>query len=206
MKRRVILLTGAILTFLCLSGPAGEAYGISRYIDDYSETEKTTAEMGISTATDILRNIKARDYKALSGCIHPEKGVIFSPYSYVNKDEDITLTADQLLSSGNNSKYIWGSYGEGPNPIELTIEEYFDQFVYDKDYLSADQVAVNSIIRSGNSIENVAEVFNDCLFVDFHDPGSTAYEGLDWSSLKIVLENYNGDYKVVAIIHSSYTL
>lgn len=49
------------------------------------------------------------------------------------------------------------------------------------------------------------EAFPKGFFVDFHDEGTESVGGLDWSSLKIVMEPYEGEYRVAAVIHSSYS-
>ena len=60
--------------------------------------------------------------------------------------------------------------------------------------------------RTGNCPENAGELFPDGVFVEYHDPGTEEFDGLDWSSLKIVMEEYEGSLKVVAIVNSCYTL
>ena len=78
--------------------------------------------------------------------------------------------------------------------------------MYDYDFIKAEQIGINSVVRSGNSLENVKDVFPDAEFVEFHFPGSEEYGQIDWESLKLVFEDYNGKRKLIAIIHSQWTV
>ena len=164
------------------------------------------SQVGFETAVYILEAIKDRDYELLSQYAHPEKGVLFVPYSYIDYQKNLMFKPKQIKNfSQDEEVYIWGEI-MSPDMIEMTIANYFDRFVYDKDYIFTEQIAINAIIGQGNSIENVEKVFENAIFVEFYDKGSVEYEGLDWSSLKIVMEKYNGEFKIVALIHASYTL
>lgn len=162
--------------------------------------------LAYKVAIKTLDSINRRNYESLSKHIHPEKGIVFTPFSFVDYDENHVFSSDQVSKFGDdNNEYIWG-IAVSNLPMKFTVNEYFEQFVCDKNYINVDQIAINSIVKQGNSIENVAEIFDDAIFIDFHDSGSKEYEGLDWSSLKIVMGKYNGEFKITAIIHSCYTL
>lgn len=163
------------------------------------------SQKGFEIAIEALRVINDEDYESLSEFIHPEKGVIFVPYSFINYEENLVFSSREIRKL-DSEIYTWGFYDQSSVTIELTANEYFKRFVNDKDYLNANQIAINGIVRTGNSIENVNEVFKDCIFIDFYDAGTKEYKNLDWSSLKIVMEYYKGELKIVAIIHSSYTI
>lgn len=170
-----------------------------------SETASNTLS-AFKTALEVLEAVKGRDYPLLASHAHPEKGIIFSPDAYVDYQEDSVFTAEQITEFGSGAIYDWGYYDVSDEPLKLTADEYFTHYVYNKEFLSCRQIGVNSIIWSGNCPENVAEAFPDSIFVDFHDEGTEELDGIDWSSLKIVMEPYNGMFKVVAIINSGYTL
>lgn len=166
-------------------------------------TEKLLA---FKTAMDVLAAIKDLDYQLLAKYAHSEKGIIFSSDAFVNYDEDPVFKAEQIKEFNPDTVYKWGYYEASEIPLELTVNEYFNLNVYSKDFIHCRQVGINSIIRSGNCPENVAEMFPSGIFIEFHDEGTKEFDQLDWASLKIVLEKYNGTFKVVAIISSNYTL
>lgn len=171
------------------------------------KTFRSESQKAIKLAIDTLESIASRDYQKLAEYIHPEMGVIFVPYSYIDYEENLIFTCEQLKEVDvEKIRYTWGFYDQSPKKIELTFNEYIEQFVYDKDYLNVKQITIDATFREGNSVENVNEFFDGCIFVDFYDDGTVAYEGLDWSSLRIVTMKYENEFKVVAFIHSSYTL
>lgn len=162
--------------------------------------------LAFEAALDVLGDIKKHDYLSLAKYAHPEKGIIFSSNAFVNYDEDPVFKAEQIEAFNFDTVYSWGYYEASEIPLELTANEYFDLYVYSKDFIHCRQVGINSIIRSGNCPENVAETFPSGIFIEFHDEGTKEFDQLDWSSLKIVLEKCNGTFKVVAIVSSMYTL
>ena len=89
----------------------------------------------------------------------------------------------------------------------MTPAEYFKQFVFDKDYTLASQIGVDAIVKSGNSLENISDVFPNVRFVDFHIPGSEKKSGsLDWSSLRLGFESWQGELKLTVVVHSEWTV
>lgn len=172
-------------------------------------SEKNTPEtlQAFQVAVDVLAAIKNRDYQLLAEYAHPKKGIIFSPDPFVDDSMDVVFHAAQIRAFASDSiTYNWGYFDQSETLLELTANEYFNRFVYDKNFYDCHQIGINSIIRSGNCPENVMEEFPNAIFVEFHDEGTEEDSYLDWASLKIVLERYNGDFKVVALISSSYTL
>jgi len=88
-----------------------------------------------SIATKTILAIKNKDMEKLSGFIHPDKGVRFSPYTYVRLERDLVFSVNQILNFFNDQKtYTWGVYDGSGLPIELTKKEYFEKFIYDKDF------------------------------------------------------------------------
>lgn len=182
------------------------------YLKVYCNPEENTKEhlemeLTFDTAINVIKAIDNHNYQMLSEYAHPEKGIVFTPFSYIDYDENLVFMPEQIMNFNSNVEiYNWGYYDQSPNLIKMNIEEYFNSFVYDNKYLNSTQIGINTFVRTGNSIENITDVFPDCIFVDFYDSGSKDYGGLDWSSLKIVMVKYDGSFKVVALVHSSYTL
>lgn len=159
-------------------------------------------------AFKILGYIKTGDYEALSQAVHPEYGVVFSPYATINLTSNKCFTATQVKGfAEDGDQYVWGKYDGSGEPINLTPAEYFKDFVFDKDYTLASEIGVDTIIMSGNSLENIKDAFPSVRFVDFHIPGADqASGGLDWTSLRLGFEDYNGELKLTLILHSEWTI
>ena len=156
----------------------------------------------------VLGYIENEDYVSLAKTVHPEKGVTFTPFSTVDVKSDVCFTKTQVAGiADNKTVYIWGVYDGDGSPVSMTPVDYFKRFVYNFDYASVGVLGVNSVIKEGNSLENVREVYKDAQFVEFHSPGADPqYAGIDWCSLKLVFEVYNDKLMLTAVIHSEWTI
>lgn len=162
----------------------------------------------LETATTVLEALKGEDYATLSTYVHTDYGVTFTPYSSVDFDYDLTFTPQQIKNAEEDTTlYKWGFYDGSGSTISLTIADYFSQFVYDADYTQATQLAVDKILISGNSLENVTEAYPDCRFVEFSYPSrDPQYGGADWCSLKLVFAPGETDWYLIGIIHGQWTV
>jgi len=159
-------------------------------------------------AYSVLEQIRDDDFLALSQVAHPELGVVFTPYSTINLSTDRRFSADQIaMFDTDTTTYMWGVYNGSGEPMLLTPTEYFELFIPAESCLNASVIGVNQLVRSGNALENIADVFPNALFVDFHMPGSQedTPEDYDWSSLRLGFEEYEGELRLVIIVHSRWT-
>lgn len=157
---------------------------------------------------DVLEAMKARDYVALAKMVHPEKGVRFTPYSTVDPDSDLELTQERLAAAEEDSHaYTWGiSDGKG-SPLVYTIPDYFDRFVFNADYTAAPLIGVDTVLESGNALENAFDVYPEGRYVEYHFPGLVPEnQGFDWCSLKLVFEMWENDWYLIGVIHSQWTI
>jgi hypothetical protein len=158
-------------------------------------------------ASDVINLLKDKDMPRLAAYVHPTEGVRFSPYGYVNKETDIIMQAVELQNAfEENNTRVWGSYDGTGDPITLSFADYYDKFVYDRDFANAERVGYNETIGHGNSLINTAEIYPGSFIVEYHFKGTEAYNEMDWSSLRIVLVQHNGDWVVSGIIHDQWTI
>jgi len=162
----------------------------------------------VNISTEILKYLKKKDYQQLAAFVHPSSGIRFSPYGYVDTLHDQKFAATQLSSYGQNrKKIIWGRFDGTGEPINLSIDNYLEKFVYDVDFLNAKQKSVNKIIGAGNSSNNLQSIYPGCDFTEFYFPGiNPKYDGMDWKSLKLVFKKENTQYFLVGIIHDQWTI
>ncbi|MCA0987684.1 hypothetical protein [Guptibacillus algicola] len=153
-----------------------------------------------------LSAIKNGDMNELAAVVHPNKGVLFSPYMTVDKNRAQVFMKGQLeMILDSDKQYEWGvSAGKG-DPIRLTPREYFDQYVYDVDFLETDFVTLDAMYKQTNSVENIQQAFPESTYVEYFVPGSEEFDGLDWKSLKLVFMDYEGEPHLVGIIHDQWT-
>lgn len=161
----------------------------------------------VARALEVAGYIRDGDWASLAGSVHPDKGVVFTPYSSVS-DSDLRFTPEEVAAFGSDSKvYMWGSYDGSGAPITLSVAEYFAEFVGNVDYTLAPLLAVDRVLSSGNAVENVADAYPDAHFVELYYNGlDPVNEGFDWCALKLVFEPVDGHLMLVGIIHSEWTI
>ena len=173
-----------------------------------SAADISNAEL-TALAYTALEYISEGNYQALSRITHPEFGVVFSPYATVALSTNKCFQANQIASFGSDStNYVWGVQEGSGEPIEMTPGDYFAKYILIKDYLNAPVIGINRIVKSGNALENITEVFPEVKFVDFHVPGGDkdSTEDFDWSSLRLGFEEYDGKLWLTVILNSKWTV
>ena len=161
-------------------------------------------------AYGVLEHIKHGDFVSLSQAVHPDYGVVFSPYTTVSLSTNKRFSAEQIaLFGADTSVYVWGVHNGTGEPIEMTPVDYFAEFVLPRDYYSdASVIGVNRVVGTGNALENVLDEFPGLRFVDFYIPGGErdTPEELDWSSLRLGFEEYEGSMLLTVILRSTWTV
>ena len=158
-------------------------------------------------ATEILYGLDNKNLAKIAPYVHPEMGVRFSPYGYVS-DDDVVFTADGFADLfKDNKRYMWGFYDGIGDPIALTFSEYYQLFVYNAEYINAEQIGYNQQIGQGNSMNNITEYYPGAEFVEYHFSGfDPQYGGMDWQSLRLVFIKEKGQYFLVGIVHAQWTI
>ena len=156
----------------------------------------------------VLEALKAEDYAALSELVHPQRGVTLTPYSTVDPSCDNVLPQTSVAKLAMDDQvYLWGLHDGSGDPIRCTGTEYFDHYVFNVDYTEAPQVGIDTVLISGNALENAAAAYPNGRFVEYHFPGiDPELEGFDWCSLKLVFEVWENDWYLVGIIHGEWTV
>ncbi len=157
---------------------------------------------------EVIGFMKSKDMSSLSQYIHPTKGVRFTPYFFTDTQNDKVFTAEEVAGLMESTELInWGVYDGSGEPINLTFGDYYDKFVYDKDFANPQVIGNNVPIGRGNTIDNTAEAYPNGYFVELHFPGfDPQFQGIDWESLRLVFEEYNDAWYLVGIIHGQWTI
>jgi hypothetical protein len=160
----------------------------------------------LARAAEVVLLLKNQDMTGLAAYTHRVRGIRFSPYSAIQTD-DLIFFKEQIAGlMGDATVYHWGSYDGSGMDIDLTFADYFADFVYDVDFASAPQIAVNQRLGPGNTIDNSTEIYPGDMIVEYHFPGfDPTYEGMDWRSLRLVFKYCQGNYDLVGIIHDEWT-
>ncbi len=173
-----------------------------------SQTNLTQQGSLLSEAFTVIDLLKNMDIVGLSSHIHPTKGVRFSPYSYVDLQNDQVFNSGQIASAWTGANvYSWGSYDGSGEAIMKTFVDYYGDFVYDVDFANPHIIGNNVVVGTGNMINNVDVSYPGGEFVEFHFTGfDPQYEGMDWKSLRLVFEDYGGTWYLVGIVHDQWTI
>lgn len=167
-----------------------------------------SSELFIDSTKAILQVIKNGDYKRFARYIHPASGIRFSPYGYIDTTKDRTFSAEEFIrQSQKGNKINWGNHDGSGAPILLSVEEYFKKFVYNADFLNAEKTNFDKITGEGNSLNNLEKVYKQDHFTEsYFSRFDQKYNGMDWTSLKLVYKIYENKIYLVAIIHDQWTI
>ncbi len=199
------LLSGLVLSLFLPDGLLNPAVltGAAAIVTAASSDETDNVSL-VTRAMSTLTAIESRDYAALSAQVDPERGVTFTPLATVDPVSNLTFSPEEIASAGSSERtYIWGMTTDTAEPISLTISGYFDAYVWDVDYTTASEINIDRVQASGNALENVAEAYPDCRFVEFYSAG--VRESTDWQALKLVYRWTGGNWYLTGVIHSTWT-
>lgn len=171
-------------------------------------TSSASASTLLDTAVDVAQALADQDMTAFSSFVHPTQGVRFTPYGYVNPAVDLSYPSTAFAALLTDpTTYTWGSFDGSGDPIIKTFADYYDDFVYDEDYLNPDIIGLNTVVGMGNSLINYSDIYPTASFVEFHFTGfDPQYGGMDWTSLVLVFENVAGEWKLVGVVHNQWTI
>jgi uncharacterized protein YgiM (DUF1202 family) len=173
----------------------------------------STSQAIATRAAQIILALNAHDLQALASWVHPDQGLRFSPYTYVRAEpgspggQDLVFTAAQVRTLWSDpTVYEWGTAAGSGEPIARTFADYYRRYIYDADFARPDVIGFGETIGRGNTINNIAEIYPEAFAVEYHfEEGDPQYAGLDWRSLRIVLEESAGAWYLVGIVHDEWT-
>ncbi len=180
---------------------------VDAQIDVAKEKKDIEQQDALTVAGKVIKAIENKSLASWSTYIHPEKGVKFSPYFYVEDDDLVFMPEDLKSFTNSRKKYEWGVFDGTGLPINLNFNDYYDRFIYDEDFSNAESISVDKFIGSGNTINNIKEYYPGATTVEFHFSGfEQDLGGMDWKSLVLVLEQSNGQWYLVGVVHGEWTI
>lgn len=157
---------------------------------------------------EVLQLIGQKAFATLSKqYIHPVHGLRFSPYSYVNLKKDQVYAATHLMHAWADSSVInWGVQDGSGEPISLSFPDYYDRYIYNKDYQTSSKIKYNDTEGTGNMIDNWRKVYPNAIMIEYYLDGTNPdFGGLDWGSLRLFFEAHRGKWWLVGIAHGEWT-
>lgn len=154
----------------------------------------------------IIQSLKDKNYKSFAEYIHPEIGVRFSMYAFVNPEQDKKFSkTDFEKYQPSKTIFTWGMLDGSGDLYKATINDYLGKWVYSKDFATG-QVSLNEFQGSGNSLNNLKKIYPNADFTENFLKGSEANSGMDWKCLRLVFEESQGKYYLVAVINDQWTI
>jgi hypothetical protein len=175
--------------------------------DDGTWTEKEVKKEVGPVAKAAVLALKKKDMKALAKLVLPEQGVRFSPYATVDVVKDVVLRPAQLVGALQDKTVLeWGAYDGSGDPIKLTFADYYNRFIYNRDFAKAEAIGYNQVLHQGNSLNNLKEAYPNGVFIEYHFSKSPDGNEIGWSSLRLVFEQHAGKWVLVGIVHDEWTI
>ncbi|MDO3423725.1 hypothetical protein QWT87_02415 [Chryseobacterium sp. APV1] len=208
-----------IISLLVLSAVACKKNPEKFVNDEVNAKGKTITDSSISSRTkitkdqalkkineDIIQALKDKNFKKFAEFIHPEKGVRFSMYAFVNPKEDKKFSkADFIRYQPTKTLFIWGTMDGTGDLYRANIHDYLADWVYSKDFATA-QVSLNEFQGKGNSLNNVKEIYPNADFTENFMKGSEANSGMDWKCLRLIFEEFQGKYYLIGVVNDQWTI
>ncbi|MCX6807379.1 MAG: hypothetical protein NTZ80_01030 [Patescibacteria group bacterium] len=197
MKKINIAIVLSILAFALVG--CGEANTIDKVARNCALMldQKTCRE-------DVMLVIAKKDFQTLSTLIHPWKHLRFSPEPIIEEGTDLTFTSDDIAKISSDSRtYLWSKSKSFRKPLLLNFDEYWNQFVYDHDYLNASEKPVFRNLSNDSKQDIFAKIYPNAEAYDYYfsDSGSNV-RNLNQTSLRLVFDKYEDNWTLVAIAHS----
>lgn len=172
-----------------------------------TKPEAFSKEVALKKTNDeLLQALKVGYYDVFAKYIHPEKGVRFSMYAFVNRNEDKHFSKiDFEKYMPTKTIFTWGSRDGSGEIYKATLEQYLKNWVFKKDFTKSDY-AFDTFLGTGNSLNNLKEIYPNTNFTENYIPGSEKYSGMDWKALRFVFEEFEGKYYVIAVINDEWTI
>lgn len=184
-------------------------------IDAQSATAQTSVARPSATeakriiaarSLSVVRALKQRDMRRLSGFVHPDKGLRVSPYVYVQSSDRVFTRWQVANLFRSNRRYLWGEADGTGDPIRATARQFFTRFIYDRDFLRAREVNYNTVKGRGNTINNILEFYPRAIAVEYYLPGTDPrYSGMDWRGLWLIFEQKGKDWYLVGLASDEWT-
>ncbi|MBF8984017.1 hypothetical protein IZY60_10745 [Lutibacter sp. B2] len=201
--KKFILLCICSLIFFTACGQGDNGTIKEEVKESYSSNEEIW-----NISTQVMHALKDKDMSKIADFVHPTKGLLLSPDAFIQDETVQVLTKEMIINFFEDENlYTWGYEDGSGDPMELTKKAYYERWMYDKDFINADQIGINTMIGQGNSTSSIEKISPKASFVAYHFKGfDKNVGGLDWESIYLVFEKYENQWYLVGIVHDHWTI
>lgn len=158
------------------------------------------------TNDEILHALKTKDYKTFASFIHPQKGITFSMYAFIQPKEDKHFSKAEFEKfQPTKTLFTWGAQDGSGDLHKATINDYLGKWVFSKDF-TASQYSFNTFQGKGNSLNNLSEIYPKKDFTENYIKGTEKNGEMDWKTLRFVFEEFQGKNYLVAVVNDQWTI
>ncbi|GHW03006.1 hypothetical protein AGMMS50249_7920 [candidate division SR1 bacterium] len=182
----------------------------SQTLPEVLHTENEENSSLLTLGREILELLSVKDMAGLSLYVGEE--LYFLPYPFMQSSDRFVMQmffARELAELPSlTGEYLRG-YGDGNGePMKLTFNDYYNQFIRDADYLTAPEIFQGTEVATrGNTIMQLADLFPGSEIIEYHIPGTIeGFDGIDRKSLYLVFVQENGSWELKAIAHGAWTI
>ncbi len=171
-----------------------------------SNNANTDEQKVLVVAREVITALAARDYQKLEGLVSLN-GLSLNIYPQLDFQKNLIAKNDISEIPVDTKIYLWGYTDGKGDPINLTRAEFLTKWIYSNsvDYLKAPDVAVNKKLGGGNSVNTIGE--DGRTYAAFYFSGfDPKYGGMDWTTLYLVFDFVNGEYKLRGIAKDNWTI
>lgn len=178
--------------------------------NDDTIREKEEEPLSLLESADlVLKALSTQSFEDLIMFQTEKKDIFFSPYLTFTKEDAACFSPTALAENKeNNAILYWGVQDGTGDPLNLTVNQYFDRYVNRGDYLSEEvKILENDIQTLGNSMNVIPEVFPNHEYVSYnlpHDKDDAAE--MSWKTLILVFERINNELKIKAVVNHEWTI
>jgi len=154
-------------------------------------------------AREILPILKGRNYESLSSFISPDKGLTFRPFVLGGALQFSAVEVREFAT--DSKKYNWGIDPDVERYFVMTPTEYFAEFVYERDFVNATNVAYMKEYTGLGAIaaRSLVSMYPEGIIVWFYFPNTK--EGFG-KGLGLVFEKQDDTWYLVALAHDEWSM
>lgn len=214
MRKLIIPILALTLVTACKKNPEkpvpnvidSMAQAKEKNIEEAAQKKKTD-EVAVKAANDqILQALKSKDYKTFTSYIHPEKGITFSMYGFVDPKEDRHFSKEDFEKyQPTKMVFSWGAQDGSGDPYKATINDYLSKWLFSKDFTTS-HYSLNTFQGKGNSLNNLKEIYPGKDFTENFIKGTEENGKMDWKTLRFVFEEFQGKQYLVAVVSDQWTI
>jgi hypothetical protein len=157
----------------------------------------------IDTINQVVRLIQGGNYQDLINKYFSNVGEIrFVPHSFLS-NTDLKLAKQEILEKWVKTDiFHWGTFEGSGFPIDLSIKEYFENFIT-LNPNTPNRIAINKRIIELDGSDNVYREYANETVVDIVENYDSPNE---WQGVKVVFHYNEGAWRIICLVFSRYEI